>query len=204
MTPLRSRVLEWIAACLLLGPTSAVACAPGADGAAVAPLLAELVVTSDRGDAFDRSFRLRVHADGCLALRRPAFHREPGEHAGLLDPAALQAVRALAARPELAVIDPAAALARAQAEFAQDQPGAAGRAAPPRATHVSHPTWYRLRLFDGGGGLAHELRMESILQHADLHPQDAELGALAAAVRQLLDLAETTPTRRLAAEAVQP
>ncbi|MCG6116804.1 MAG: hypothetical protein MEQ07_01215 [Aquimonas sp.] len=187
---------------LLAAACPAAACA-GAQQAP-APTLVELLATSDRGDAFDRSFRVRVHSDGCLALRRPAFHREPGEHVGTLDAAALQGVQSLAAQPALRAIDPAAALVRAQLAFAQAGLAEVGADAPPRATFVSHPTWYRLRFFDAAGEVTHELRMESILQHAELHPQDPQLATLAAAVRQLLELAETTPTQARNAAEPQP
>jgi len=145
------------------------------------PLL-ELRVTSDRGEGFDRVHRIRVSVDGCVSVRRPSFHRGPGEFSARLEESGLAALRARAADPGLRAIDPVQALDAARAEME-----ARGRAEGTLVrTHVSHPTGYLLRLWQDEELV--ELKAESIFQQAELHPQSAELERLAEAIREVLAL----------------
>jgi hypothetical protein len=145
-----------------------------------APLLVELRVLSDRGDAFDRLQRIRVYAGGCVEVLRPPAHREPGRFQGQLEGSQLQAMRALAANPRLRAIDPVAALLAAQL---QARAGAVGEL---QRVYISHPTRYSLQL--GEGGEAVELQLDSIFQQAQLHPDSVELRALAEAAAAVLAL----------------
>lgn len=154
----------------------------GARCADASPLLAELRVTADRGEGFDRLHRIRVHADGCVEVRRPPFHRQPGTFFARLDEAALRALQVLASDAGLRAVDPERALREAEAGLAR-RAQAQGEL---RRTHVSHPTGYALRLYAGGEPV--ELKAVSIFQHAELHPDSGELAAFAAAVAELLAL----------------
>jgi hypothetical protein len=145
-----------------------------------APLLVELRVLSDRGDASDRLQRLSVYAGGCVEVLRPPAHREPGSFQGQLDGLQLQAMQAFAANTRLRAIDPVAALLAAQS---QARAGAEGEL---QRIYISHPTRYSLQL--GEGGDAVELQLDSIFQQAQLHPDSAELRVLAEAAAAVLAL----------------
>ncbi len=174
MTDLRPWLL--LLACLAAPVEAARACADDSR-----PLL-ELRVTSDRGEGFDRVHRIRVSVDGCVSVRRPPFHRAPGEFIARLDEAGLAGLRARAADPVLRAIDPVQALdeARAAMEAHALAEGALMR------THVSHPTGYVLRLWQDDEVV--EIKAESIFQQAELHPRSAELERLAEAIREVLAL----------------
>jgi hypothetical protein len=166
--------------------TLMVCCLPFLDAIAACadaqPVLVELSVSSDRGGGFDRLHRIRVHADGCVVVRRPPFHREPGTLSGHLDATALRAMQRLAGDAELRASDPERALRQAREDLfrrAQVQ-------GELRRTHISHPTGYVLRLY--GEGEPVELKAVSVFQQAELHPASAELAAIAGAVSEVLAL----------------
>ncbi len=179
--------LRAVLAALLLS-TSQLAIGCGQDS----PVEIELRVTSDRGEGFDRLHRIRVHADGCVAVRRPPFHRVPGEFSAPIDAARLAPLRQRLSDPALRALDPQRALAEAQASLQ-----AHGRASGElRRTYVSHPTGYALRL--GTGDDAVELMAESIFQQAELYPGSTDLAQLAETIREVIAL-DALP--ELAAEA---
>jgi hypothetical protein len=137
------------------------------------PLRVELRVHSDRGEGFDRGQRVAVHASGCVALERPAFHRQPGAAISHMAASELGGLETQLRAPALRGLDPAAVLQRAKSV------GNTRR-------YVSHPTWYRLRIHEPGG--VREIRAESVLQHVELDPGLSELQPLAALIRNLLEL----------------
>lgn len=156
------------------------------------PVVVDLRVTSDRGEGFDRLHRIRVFANACVEVRRPPFHREPGEFSALLAEERLHALSRMAADPALRTLDPQRALHDAETVYSTR-----GRAAGElRRTYVSHPTGYVLRLNEGGEVV--ELKLDSVFQHAELHPESAALASFASAISQVLAL-DALP--ELAAEA---
>lgn len=165
-----------LAALLLLAPHTALGCGDAA------PVEIELRITSDRGEGFDRLHRIRVHADGCVAVRRPPFHREPGEFSARVDAERLAPLRQRLSDPALRATDPQRALIRAQSDL-QARSAAQGEL---RRTYVSHPTGYVLRL--GMGDEAVDLKVESIFQQAELYPGSTDLVRLAEAIRQVMAL----------------
>lgn len=173
---LHLRIPAALAALLMIAAPAVWACS------ASVPVEIELRVMSDRGEGFDRLHRIRVHADGCVAVRRPPFHRAPGEFSAQVDAARLAPLRQRVADPVLRAIDPQRALADAQSALQ-----ARGRAEGElRRTHVSHPTGYVLRLASGGETI--EIKAESIFQQAELHPQSRELALLAETIGEVLAL----------------
>lgn len=147
-----------------------------------AALEVELRVTSDRGEGFDRLHRVRVYADSCVEVRRPPFHRAPGEFSARVDAARLAPLRRRLSDPALRAIDPQQAVQEAQSAL-QARGKAQGEL---RRTYISHATGYVLRL--GEGADAVELKAESIFQQAELHPQSEALALLAETVREVLAL----------------
>lgn len=146
------------------------------------PAVVDLRVASDRGEGFDRLHRIRVFADGCVEVRRPPFHREPGEFSAMLAEEQLHALSRMAADPALRALDPERALHEAETAL-----GARGKAAGElRRTYVSHPTGYVLRLNEGGEIV--ELKLDSVFQQAELHPESAALASFANAVAEVLAL----------------
>lgn len=176
MRAIAARVLLSVSVCGGVSFNAVAACADAQ------PLLVELRVTSDRGEGFDRLHRIRVHADGCVEVRRPPFHRQPGTYAARIDASALRAIQRLASDAELRASDPARALREAEADLAQR----AQALGDLRRTHISHPTGYVLRLAAGGETI--ELKAESIFQQAELHPQSKELALLAETIGEVLAL----------------
>lgn len=157
-------------------PDAFAACAKGATA------LIDLRVTSDRGEGPDRLHRIRVFADGCVEVRRPRFHREPGEFSAMLTTEQLRAVSRIASDPAVRALDPEQALRAAETAL-----GARGRAAGElRRTYVSHPTGYVLGLNQGGEIV--ELKLDSVFQQAELHPESAALAAFATVVSDVLAL----------------
>lgn len=147
-----------------------------------AALEVELRVTSDRGEGFDRLHRIRVYADGCVTVRRPPFHRAPGEFSARVDAAHLAPLRQRLSAPALRAIDPQQALHEAQSAL-QARGKAQGEL---RRTYISHPTGYVLRLGDAANAV--ELKAESIFQQAELHPQSEGLALLAETIGEVLAL----------------
>lgn len=147
-----------------------------------AALEVELRVTSDRGEGFDRLHRVRVYADSCVEVRRPPFHRQPGEFSARIDAARLAPLRQRLSAPALRAIDPQQAVQEAQSAL-QARGKAQGEL---RRTYISHPTGYVLRLGDGADAV--ELKAESIFQQAELHPQSEALALLAETIREVLAL----------------
>lgn len=164
---------------LLCASTWAAAACPGDT-----PVLVELRVTSDRGEGFDRVHRIRVYEDGCVAVRRPPFHRLPGAFVARVQNAELLDLKQLAGDPNLRAIDPQQALREAAAGLALRAQSEGGL----RRSYISHPTGYVLRLQAEGEGEVVELKAESIFQQAELHPESAELAALAEAMAAVLAL----------------
>lgn len=161
---------------LLSLPDALAACANGSTA------MIDLRVTSDRGEGFDRLHRIRVFADGCVEVRRPRFHREPGEFSAMLANESLRALARIASDPALRTLDPEHALREAEAALS-----ARGKAAGElHRTYVSHPTGYVLRLNEGDEVV--ELKLESVFQHAELHPESAALASFAGAVSDVLAL----------------
>jgi hypothetical protein len=176
MRTIAARVLLSVSACCGVSLHAVAACAEDQ------PRLVELRVTSDRGEGFDRLYRIRVHADGCVAVRRPPFHRQPGRFSARLDAASLQSMQRLAGDARLRASAPERAMREAKAAREQ-RAQAEGEL---QRTYVSHPTGYALRLY--AEGVPVELKAESIFQQAALYPESAELAALAAAVEDVLAL----------------
>lgn len=137
------------------------------------PLRVELLVHSDRVEGFDGGQRVAVHASGCVALSRPAFHRQPGAAITRMAAPELIRLETQLRAPVLHGLDPAAVLQRA-------------KSADNTRRYVSHPTWYRLRIHESGG--VREIRAESVLQHVELDPGLSELQPLVALIRSLLEL----------------
>lgn len=174
-----------LAVLLLLASHAALGCGDAE------PVEIELRITSDRGEGFDRLHRIRVHADGCVAVRRPPFHREPGEFRARVDAERLAPLRQRLSDPALRAINPQRALAQAQSAL-QARSAAEGEL---RRTYVSHPTGYVLRV--GTGDEAVDLKVESIFQQVELYPGSTDLLRLAEAIREVMAL-DTLP--ELAAE----
>lgn len=142
----------------------------------------DLEVISDRGRASDRTQRIQVHEDGCVRLQRPPSFREPGVFSAQVMGTQLLSLRRLASDSSVRALDPQQALADARAA-SDARLQSEGQL---RRTYVSHPTWYVLRL--NSAGEAVELRVESVFQHAQLHPESKPLRELAAAIAEVLAL----------------
>lgn len=170
LIPLLAALLPW-----LMSPLAFACSEPS-------PALVELRVTSDRGEGFDRVHRIRVDAEGCVAVRRPPFHRLPGVFVARVEDGALLDLQTLAADRKLRAIDPQQALRDAEAGLVQ-RARAEGAL---RRHYISHPTGYVLRLQADGEVV--ELKAESIFQQAELHPESAELAMLAEAIAAVLAL----------------
>ncbi len=108
----------------------------------------------------DRTLRVALHDDGCAAIRRPAFHRAPGEFRLTVDGPTRQQLALLAGAPELRGFDAAALHADLAQRLATDGRG--------EVFEVHDAALYRLTLRDA----ARPLRLESIavLEYAERFP----------------------------------
>jgi hypothetical protein len=176
-------------ALLVLAPLQATASCAEDD----LPLLS-LQVDNDHIRSLDRSLQIRLHESGCVAIRRPGFHREPGVFSGLVKGEQMATLMAVAGSESLRAMQTDAVLAAAEAQVNARR--AAGAA--PIKHYISHPTVYVL---DFHGHQPGQLRFDSVFQHEAFYPDAPAVGEAAAAVRAMLILDELDS---LQAVAVQP
>jgi hypothetical protein len=163
-------------ALLMLAPLQATASCAADD-----PPLLSLQVVNDHVRSVDRSLQIRLHESGCVAIRRPGFHREPGQFTGAVKGEQLATLTALAGSESLRAMQVDAVLAAAEANASR----AAGTA--PIKRYISHPTVYVL---DFHGRQPGQLRFDSVFQHEAFYPDAPAVVEAANAVRALLALDE--------------
>ncbi len=122
----------------------------------------------------DRTLRVALHDNGCAAVRRPAFHRAPGEYRGSVDATTRQQLALLAGAPALRGFDPATA----RSAFAQRL--AAGGDGKGELFEVHDAATYRLLLRDGGQ--PRRIEFGAVLEYAERFPDVAGLADFAALV----------------------
>lgn len=157
------------------------------------PLLS-LQVVNDHVRSPDRSLHIRLHQSGCVAIRRPGFHREPGQFSGLVKGEQLAALIQVADSESLRAMQAEAVLAAAEV---QARARAAVGAAPVKH-YISHPTIYVLEFHGRQPG---QLRFDSVFQYEGFYPDAPAVAEAADAVRAVLALDELDS---LKAVAVQP
>lgn len=175
-------------ACLLIAlsaafATPAVACEPVGE-----PWL-DLEVEAAEYAGPDRTLRVALYDNGCAAVRRPAFHRAPGEYRLMVDTATRRQLALLAGEPALRSFEPAAVVGRIGQRMA-DQ-GA--------LFEVHDAAAYRLALRDGT--TRRQIDFAAVPEYAGRFPGTEGLAEFAALVDAAHDLANRTDARMVDAGA---
>jgi hypothetical protein len=186
LMPSTSAVLH---AVLLLAPLQATASCAMED-----PPLLSLRVVNDHVRSEDRSLHIRLHESGCVTIRRPGFHRAPGQFSGVVKGEQMAMLMQVTGSESLRTMRADAVLAAAEAEATASR--AAGTA--PLKHYVSHPTVYVL---DFHGRKPDQLRFDSVFQYEVFYPDAPAVAEAAQAVRAMLALDDLDG---LQAVAVQP
>lgn len=129
----------------------------------------------------DRTLRVALHDNGCAAVRRPAFHRAPGEYRLTVDIATRQQLALLAGAPALRGFDPA----EVRSAFARRL--ATGDEGKGELFEVHDAATYRLRLRDGVE--TRRIEFSAVPEHAERFPGVEGLAEFAAAVELAYDIA---------------
>jgi hypothetical protein len=171
-------LVRLLQALLVLAPLQATASCAADD-----PPLLSLQVVNDHVRSVDRSLRIHLHQSGCVAIRRPGFHRAPGQFRGVVKGEQLATLTHVAGSESLRAMQAEAVLAAAEAE------ATASRAAgiPPIKRYISHPTVYVL---DFHGRQPAQMRFDSVFQFEAFYPEAPAVAEAARAVRAMLALDE--------------